>query len=172
MQYHEDKEGLDKQAKFEPLLFVVLLITLFATLSSSHLIMILDHQIKQVFLRRGYFIENKIGEGAYGMVYKATNLKNANLAAVKVINLSKMDENSKKKFSPREMAVIMESHHENLIQVYDIFKANQKMYIFMKFAGLSHYYNRWNLLYLYLLILQEMVTSRNTSKSTKECLWS
>ena len=57
------------------------------------------------------------------------------LSAVKVIDLTKMSKGSKEKFLPREIQTLMDCRHENLIAVYDIFRAAQKMFIFMEFAG-------------------------------------
>src|SRR5699024_8612530 len=65
---------------------------------------------------------------------KAVN-KAGQLSAVKVIDLGKMSERSKAKFLPRELQTLIECRHENLIQVFDIFRANNKMFIFMEFAG-------------------------------------
>ena len=95
-----------------------------------------DQKTVAVFTHKRYRVENKLGQGAFGVVYKVTNLDNGTLAAVKVMDLSKMDESSKKKFLPREIQTMIKSNHENIIKVYDIFKASQKMFIFMEFAGL------------------------------------
>lgn len=57
------------------------------------------------------------------------------LSAVKVIDLQKMSEGSKVKFLPREIQTLIECRHENLIAVYDIFRAAQKLFIFMVFFG-------------------------------------
>lgn len=88
-----------------------------------------------VIRHKGYKVENKLGQGAYGVVFKATNVRTGQLSAVKVIELTSMSERSRAKFLPREIQTLINCRHENLIQVYDIFRAASKMFIFMEFAG-------------------------------------
>ena len=83
-----------------------------------------DPKVQAVFRHKGYRVENKLGAGAYGVVYKAVSLKDGQFAAVKVIDLTSMSENSKNKFLPREIKTLIDSRHENLIQVFDIFKGS------------------------------------------------
>lgn len=55
--------------------------------------------------------------------------------AVKMMNLTKMSDKFKKRFLPRELASLMEMRHENIIRVYDIFRSNRRIYVFMEFAS-------------------------------------
>ncbi|XP_073060742.1 cysteine-rich receptor-like protein kinase 2 [Primulina eburnea] len=57
--------------------------------------------------------ENKLGEGAFGEVYKAT-LKNGNIVAVKKLNISN---NSAKAEFESEVRLISNVHHRNLIRL-------------------------------------------------------
>ena len=45
-----------------------------------------------------------------------------------------MSSNYRAKFLPRELQALIETKHENIIEVYDIIRANRKLYIFMEFA--------------------------------------
>ena len=51
------------------------------------------------------------------------------------MNLDKMSKKYKQKFLPRELAALIEIRHENIIRVYDIFRSNRKIYVFMEFAS-------------------------------------
>lgn len=88
-----------------------------------------------VVSHKGYEVQKKLGAGAFGTVFKAVNRKTNQLAAVKVIALDKMSKNSREKFLPREIETTINSRHPNLVQVFDIFRANHRLYIFMEFAG-------------------------------------
>jgi len=85
-----------------------------------------------VIARRGYMVEDKLGQGAFGVVYKAVHKTSNQLSAVKVIDLQKMSDRTRTKFLPREIETLIKAKHENLIQVYDIFRADSKMFIFME----------------------------------------
>lgn len=93
-----------------------------------------DEKTKAILLQKGYRLETAIGKGSYGEVYKAVKLKTSKICAVKVMSLDLMNERFRKKFLPRELATMMETKHENIVRVYDIFKSNRKIYVFMEFA--------------------------------------
>lgn len=94
-----------------------------------------DDKTKAVLKRKGYQILNALSHGSFGQVYKAINTKTNEDVAVKVMNLTKCKEAFKNKFLPREMAAMIEASHPNIIQLYDIFRSNKRIFIFMEFAG-------------------------------------
>ncbi len=85
-----------------------------------------DGKTLAVISYKGYKVEKKLGEGAFGIVYKATN-RQGQLFAVKVIDLNKMDTSTREKYLPREISTLIDCRHENLIRVYDIFRCNYKV---------------------------------------------
>ncbi|XP_054160102.1 testis-specific serine/threonine-protein kinase 4-like [Oppia nitens] len=95
----------------------------------------LDPKTEAVFKKKGYELQKKLAEGAFGQVYKAKNTKTGDKVAVKVMNLDKVGEKFKEKFLPREMAALIGVKHENTCELYDIIKANHRLYIFMEFCG-------------------------------------
>lgn len=69
-------------------------------------------------------------------VYKAERINQPNeLSAVKVLELTQMTANYRAKFLPRELQALIETKHENIVDVFDIIRANQRIYIFMEFMG-------------------------------------
>jgi len=94
-----------------------------------------DAKTMAVIEHKGYAVANKLGEGAYGQVYKAVYRKTGKLSAVKVIRLEKMSQKSRQKLLPREIETLIQAKHENLIQVNDIFRSNHRLFIFMDFAA-------------------------------------
>lgn len=92
-------------------------------------------KIRAVIEHKGYKVENKLGQGAFGVVFKAVRVADGVPAAIKVINLTAMSEKARNKHLTREIDVLIKAHHPNLIQVADIFRADNKLYIFMEFAA-------------------------------------
>jgi len=95
----------------------------------------IDEKTAAVLKRKGYKILSRLSSGAFGQVYKAQKEGSDDFVAVKVMNLEKVSDKFKQKFLPRELAALIEVNHENVIQTYDIFRSNRKIYIFMEFAG-------------------------------------
>lgn len=46
-----------------------------------------------------------------------------------------MSANYRTKFLPRELQALIETKHENIVDVFDIIRANKRIYIFMEFMG-------------------------------------
>ena len=95
----------------------------------------LDDRTAAVFERKGYDVTQKLAQGAFGQVYKAKKVKTGQLSAVKVMEIDKLSDKMKKVFVPRELKISTELKHPNILNVFDIFKAAGKYYIFMEFAG-------------------------------------
>ena len=96
---------------------------------------VFDSKTLALFERKGYQIISKLGQGAYGQVFKALHVQSNMFCAVKIQDLTLMNEHFREKFLPREIQVLINSRHENIIQVWDIFRAANKIYIFMEFAA-------------------------------------
>lgn len=94
----------------------------------------LDPKTEAVFTRKGYVVTDKISEGAFGQVYKATKISDGTLAAVKVMHVEKIPKIVAEKFLPREFDTSTKIVHKNVLRVFDIFKSNNCYYIFMEFA--------------------------------------
>ncbi|XP_017463402.1 PREDICTED: testis-specific serine/threonine-protein kinase 4-like, partial [Rhagoletis zephyria] len=104
--------------------------------SSSNDFAEIDSKTQAVFTKKGYQLQAKLGQGAFGQVYKAINVKRDNqVCAVKVMDTTKMSSKLVEKFLPRELAALMEVNHPYAVRVYDIFKMSKKVFIFMEFAG-------------------------------------
>lgn len=95
----------------------------------------LDPRTKAVFDRKGYAIKKRLASGAYGQVYTAERTSDQKMCAVKIMDLEKCSDKFQQKFLPRELAALIQMKHEYAIQIYDIFKSNKKIYIFMEYAS-------------------------------------
>ena len=96
---------------------------------------VLDEKTANVLLKKGYEVEYKISQGSFGQVFTARNAKRGSIDAVKIMDLTKLSQRFKEKFLMREILTLIKVRHPNVLSVYDIFKSQQKIYIFMEFAG-------------------------------------
>jgi len=61
----------------------------------------------------------KIGEGTYGLVYKAKNQKTGEIVAMKRIRLESEDEGTPST-AVREISILKQLQHPNIVQLYDV----------------------------------------------------
>lgn len=94
----------------------------------------LDPKTAAVFQKKGYEVMNKVGEGAFASVYKSRSTKDGTLCAVKVMDTNKMPPKFREQFLPRELDMLTKIRHASVLEIYDIFRAAGRIYIFMEFA--------------------------------------
>lgn len=97
----------------------------------------LDAKTQAVLKKKGYTLQRKLAAGAFGQVYSALKSRHngkEEMSAVKVMDLDKCGEKFKQKFLPRELSVLIQVRHVNVIKVFDIFRMGGRIYIFMEFA--------------------------------------
>jgi len=97
--------------------------------------------------------ENKIGKGAFGVVYKALPVKSATHAdvpvAVKKVNKEKAGSN-RVKLLEQEVSLLKEVYHENIIELFAVYETNaalfmifdyceQELGVYIKSQSPSHY---------------------------------
>ena len=83
-----------------------------------------------------YKIENKIDEGTFGIVFKATNLKSLETVAIKYI---KSQSNSE---FLNEIKILQGLKHKNLIDLKEVFTYKNQIFIvyeYMKINLLKYY---------------------------------
>lgn len=89
----------------------------------------------------GYEKLEKVGEGTYGVVYKAKDLKTNKIVALKKIRLE-MEEEGVPSTAIREIALLKElSRHPNVVTLLDVIHANQKLHLVFEFLDqdLKHF---------------------------------
>lgn len=94
----------------------------------------INDEARKLMKEKGYEIEKFLGSGSYGKVYKAYSANKSRSCAVKVMELKKMSSRFREKCLPRELSVSLIARHQNLVRVWDIFRASEKIFIFMEFA--------------------------------------
>lgn len=78
----------------------------------------------------------KIGEGTYGVVYKAKSKKTNEIVAMKKIRLEAEDEGIPST-AIREIALLRELKHQNIVQLMDIVHHEAKLYLVFEFLDLD-----------------------------------
>ena len=82
----------------------------------------------------GLFLDNydvvkQLGKGGYGKVYQVKNKKSGDIRACK--HLSKLSIKNLEKFE-REINILINSDHPNIIKIFEIFESQRSLYIVME----------------------------------------
>lgn len=83
----------------------------------------------------GYRIEQRIGRGAMGTVYKATQLSLSRTVALKVLSVDLLKDERFCEMFLKEARAAGALNHPNIIQVYDVGEDNGAYYFSMEFAA-------------------------------------
>ncbi|KAJ3571259.1 hypothetical protein NP233_g3874 [Leucocoprinus birnbaumii] len=78
----------------------------------------------------------KVGEGTYGVVYKARDVTSNRIVALKKIRLEAEDEGVPST-AIREISLLKELNDENVVQLLDIVHADQKLYLVFEFLDVD-----------------------------------
>lgn len=91
---------------------------------------------KQILYNHGYEITNnvKLGYGRYSKVCEGIIIKSGVKIAIKIIDKSKVTEEFKMKFLPREIECWKQLKHRNLVELFDTFEENGKVFFPMELA--------------------------------------
>lgn len=87
------------------------------------------------FLRNlGYLLGNRINHGSFSIIHNGLQVDNADVVAVKIINLQSTCTSYRTRFLPRELINIQTLSHPNIIPVRKIAQTLLKVYIVMDYA--------------------------------------
>ncbi|PPR05021.1 hypothetical protein CVT24_010214 [Panaeolus cyanescens] len=78
----------------------------------------------------------KVGEGTYGVVYKAKDVNNGSIVALKKIRLEAEDEGVPST-AIREISLLKELKDDNIVRLLDIVHADQKLYLVFEFLDVD-----------------------------------
>ncbi|XP_077991378.1 testis-specific serine/threonine-protein kinase 2-like [Glandiceps talaboti] len=89
---------------------------------------------REVLRSHGLMMGENVGYGSYSKVKFAIETKTMAKVAVKVIDRNKAPKDFLKNFLPRELDILTDLEHENIITTYGHFSFNEKVYILQEFA--------------------------------------
>ncbi|EJD48954.1 Pkinase-domain-containing protein [Auricularia subglabra TFB-10046 SS5] len=78
----------------------------------------------------------KVGEGTYGVVYKARDVRTSEIVALKKIRLEAEDEGVPST-AIREISLLKELKDDNIVQLLDIVHQDQKLYLVFEFLDMD-----------------------------------
>ncbi|KAG5519181.1 hypothetical protein PMAC_002269 [Pneumocystis sp. 'macacae'] len=78
----------------------------------------------------------KVGEGTYGVVYKAKDLENGTIVALKKIRLEAEDEGVPST-AIREISLLKEMHNDNVVRLLNIVHQESRLYLVFEFLDLD-----------------------------------
>ncbi|KAF8966115.1 kinase-like domain-containing protein [Flammula alnicola] len=78
----------------------------------------------------------KVGEGTYGVVYKAKDINSGEIVALKKIRLEAEDEGVPST-AIREISLLKELKDDNIVRLLDIVHADQKLYLVFEFLDVD-----------------------------------
>eukprot|EP00795_Rhopilema_esculentum_P011387 gene11387-21585_t len=80
----------------------------------------------------GYDLYETIGKGAYAKVKRGYSEKLKKDVAIKIVNRKKAPSDIKRKFLPREVMITYHARHENIVQCFEIIKAQDRVYMVLE----------------------------------------
>eukprot|EP00898_Chlorokybus_atmophyticus_P003522 jgi/Chlat1/4170/Chrsp27S04274 len=83
-----------------------------------------------------YEKEEKIGEGTYGVVYKARNRTTSETIALKKIRLEAEDEGVPS-FAIREISLLKDLQHDHIVSLQDVVHYDDKLYLVFEYLDLD-----------------------------------
>lgn len=98
-------------------------------------------------LEEQYRKVEKIGEGTYGVVYKAVNQSTGETVALKKIRLESEDEGVPST-AIREISLLKELTHPNVVNLNDVMYSENKLYLIFEFLD-QDLKNIWKTVCLY-----------------------
>ena len=82
-----------------------------------------------------YKIEEKLGEGQFGTVFAGKDLRNGETRAIKMINNSKLQSNQQKQALHREIQIMRNLNHKNIVKLFDDFETIKNQYLILEYCS-------------------------------------
>ena len=88
--------------------------------------------VKKNLIKGLYVLGEVIGEGNFGVVRLANQIKIGEKLAIKIINKNKITKESDIIRIKKEISILKKIRHKNIIQIYEVMESNQNIYIAME----------------------------------------
>ena len=88
--------------------------------------------LKQI---NNYRLTRQIGKGATAIVYEGINDKNNHVVAVKAISTSKFQDKRTSEYFRRELKLLHQLNHQNIIKILGVEKTAHNLYIILEYCN-------------------------------------
>lgn len=95
--------------------------------------MSIDLNTLKCMSKMGYRLGDSIGKGTYSKVNLAVDKKGKKYAC-KIINKKKAGQDFIEHFLPRELCILYNINHKNIVRIYSVFELSKSVYIFMDYC--------------------------------------
>ncbi|CAK80366.1 unnamed protein product (macronuclear) [Paramecium tetraurelia] len=82
-----------------------------------------------------YIIEQSIGKGTFGKVYRGLHKPTQQFVAIKILEKSKIEQPADFTRIQREIHILRKLRHPNVVQLYEILESETKIYLIMEFVS-------------------------------------
>ncbi|CAD8168516.1 unnamed protein product [Paramecium pentaurelia] len=82
-----------------------------------------------------YIIEQSIGKGTFGKVYRGLHKPTQQFVAIKILEKSKIEQPADFTRIQREIHILRKLRHPNIVQLYEILESETKIYLIMEFVS-------------------------------------
>ncbi|CAD8061805.1 unnamed protein product [Paramecium primaurelia] len=82
-----------------------------------------------------YIIEQSIGKGTFGKVYRGLHKPTQQFVAIKILEKSRIEQPADFTRIQREIHILRKLRHPNIVQLYEILESDTKIYLIMEFVS-------------------------------------
>ncbi|CAD8075315.1 unnamed protein product [Paramecium primaurelia] len=82
-----------------------------------------------------YIIEQSIGKGTFGKVYRGLHKPTQQFVAIKILEKSRIEQPADFTRIQREIHILRKLRHPNIVQLYEILESETKIYLIMEFVS-------------------------------------
>lgn len=100
----------------------------------SQLVSQLSHQSSSV-IGVDFIFKQDLGEGTFGSVKLAKQVATGKLVAVKILEKSRIRDQADIERIIREIKILKEIRHNNIVKLYEIVENSDKIYLIMEYAS-------------------------------------
>jgi len=88
-----------------------------------------------------YKLLNKLGQGTFGSVYRVVHIKTEQIRAMKMIKKSTINLQDDEKVFLKEIQILIEIDHPNIIKIYEYFQDETNFYVITEFVSGGELYD-------------------------------
>jgi len=107
-----------------------------------------------------YILGKALGEGTFGKVKLGTHILSGEKVAVKVLEKSKIKDKKDVERISREIKILKQLHHPNVVQIYEIIETEKDLFLVMEYASGGELFD--------LIVQNQRLKERTASKYFQE----